>query len=571
MKILGIKYGGHDTSAALMVDGKLIAACAQERYSLDKHSRKFPIDAINDCLKIGGLKIEDIDEIAYVNKVKTFLKEIYIKPALKSFKRLKFLINDFDKFKKLYNTEKIVRKKLNYSGKINFYRHHLCHIASSYYPSGFKNALCLSIDGMGEHETGMIAEANSGNINILNAANFYPNSLGLLYSSITNFLGWKNHCDEGIIMGLAPFGNPSAIIPNTNKTYISVFREILREKNEFEFEINLDLVDFYNARDKWVTKKFLNIFGQKRKYGDTITDNHKNIAAALQLRLEEVVLRQLKYAKEKFGYENLCLAGGVALNCSMNGKIEKSKIFKKIYIQPASADDGCSIGACYLAHFNSSKKLFKENKMYNSYLGSRFTKEEIEKEIKNFGIKVEKSQNIYKETSKLLNDGKIIAWFQGASEFGPRALGNRSILCKPSPASMKDHLNNNVKFREEFRPFAPAVLDKFQNDYFNIGQDSYHMLIATSVKKEKKNLIPAVVHIDNTCRVQTVKKEINKKFYDLIEEFYKLTNIPVLLNTSFNIKGQPMINSPYEAIKTFIKTRIDVLVIGDFVINKENL
>lgn len=571
MKILGIKYGGHDTSAALMVDGNLIAACAQERYSLDKHSRKFPIDAINDCLKIGGLKIEDIDEIAYVNKVKTFLKEIYIKPAFKSFKRLKFLINDFDKFKKLYNTEKIVRKKLNYSGKINFYRHHLCHIASSYYPSGFKNALCLSIDGMGEHETGMIAEANSGNINILNATNFYPNSLGLLYSGITNFLGWKNHCDEGIIMGLAPYGNPSAIIPNTNKTYISVFREILREKNEFEFEINLDLVDFYNARDKWVTKKFLNIFGQKRKYGDTITDNHKNIAAALQLRLEEVVLRQLKYAKKKFGYENLCLAGGVALNCSMNGKIEKSKIFKKIYIQPASADDGCSIGACYLAHFNSSKKLFKENKMYNSYLGSRFTKEEIEKEVKNFGIKVEKSRDIYKETSKLLNDGKIIAWFQGASEFGPRALGNRSILCKPSPASMKDHLNNNVKFREEFRPFAPAVLDKFQNDFFDISQDSYHMLIATTVKKEKKNLIPAVVHIDNTCRVQTVKREINKKFYDLIEEFYKLTNIPVLLNTSFNIKGQPMINNPYEAIKTFIKTRIDVLVIGDFVIKKENL
>lgn len=299
MKILGIKYGGHDTSAALMIDGKLIAACAQERYTKDKHSRKFPLEAINDCLKIGKISINDIDEIAYVNDIKTLLREIYLKPALKSFTRFKFLLNDFNKFLKLFNTEKIVRKKLNYKGKINFYRHHLCHIASAYYPSGFENALCLSLDGMAENETGMIAEANSGKISILNAKNLYPDSLGLFYSAITDYLGWKHHCDEGIIMGLAPYGDPNKTVPKTNKSYKEIFDEILVEKNEFEFKINLNYVDYYTSRSKWVTDKFKKIFGEKRKYSDPLTNHHKNIAAALQSKLESFVIKQLKAAKKK--------------------------------------------------------------------------------------------------------------------------------------------------------------------------------------------------------------------------------------------------------------------------------
>ncbi len=298
MKILGIKYGGHDTSAALMIDGKLIAACTQERYTKDKHSRKFPLEAINDCLKIGGISLDQIDEIAYVNDIKTFLKEIYVKPALRSLSRLKFLFEDFGKFLTLFNTEKIVRKKLNYKGTINFYRHHLCHIASAYYPSGFENALCISLDGMGENETGMIAEGNFGEIKILNVNNLYPDSLGLFYSAITDYLGWKHHCDEGIIMGLAPFGNPYETIPETNKSYKEAFDEILIEKNEFEFKVNLDYVDYYSTRDKWVTKKFKRLFGEKRKHSDPITNHHKNIAAALQLKLESFVIKKLKAAKK---------------------------------------------------------------------------------------------------------------------------------------------------------------------------------------------------------------------------------------------------------------------------------
>ena len=570
MKILGIKYGGHDTSAALMIDGKLVAACAQERYTKDKHSRRFPLEAINDCLKIGKINLSDIDEIAYVNDIKTFLKEIYLKPAIKNFSRLKFLIKDFRKFLRLLNTEKIVRRELKYKGKINFYRHHLCHIASAYYPSGFEKALCLSLDGMAENETGMIAEANSGKINILNAKNLYPDSLGLFYSAITDFLGWKHHCDEGIIMGLAPYGNPHEIISNTNKSYKEVFDEILIEKNEFEFKINLDFIDYYTTRNKWVTEKFKKIFGEKRKYSDPLTDHHKNIAAALQLKLENLVINKLKAAKEKYGYKKLCLSGGVALNCSMNGKIEQSRIFDEIYVQPASADDGCAIGACYLANCRNNKKKFFSKSNYNSYLGSRYSDDEIEIELKNLKLDYSKSLNIFRETAEELSKGKIIGWFQGAAEFGPRALGNRSILCKPYPAEMKDYLNNQVKFRESFRPFAPAILSEYQRDFFEINQDSFHMLIASKVKEDKKGTIPAVVHVDRSARVQTVNENSNKKFYNLLKEFNNLTNIPVLLNTSFNVKGQPIVNNPRDAIETFKKTKIDVLSIGNFLLKKKN-
>ena len=249
-------------------------------------------------------------------------------------------------------------------------------------------------------------------------------------------------------------------------------------------------------------------------------------------------------------------------------KIEQSKLFEEIYVQPASGDDGCSIGACYLANIENSRPIALPKKMHNSYLGSRFSSNEIKDVIAKSKLKFERPNNICKTVAKYLEEGKIIGWFQNASEFGPRALGNRSILCRPYPKSMKDHLNKQVKFREEFRPFAPAVLDKFQKEYFNIKQESPHMLIATTVKKEKKDLIPAVVHVDNTCRAQTVKKEINERFYMLLEEFNLLTKIPVILNTSFNVKGQPMINTPTEAINTFKNTKIDVLAIGDFVLTK---
>ena len=567
-KILGIKYGGHDTSAALMINGNIIAACAQERFSLDKHSRKFPKDAINECLKIGKIKIKDLDEIAFVNDLKSYIREIYLKPAIQDDKRLKFMFNDMERIQRAFNMENIIRENLNYKGKIQFYRHHLCHVASAYYPSGFKNSLCLSLDGVGEYETGMIVGGKRGNLKLLSSENLYPNSLGLAYSAITYFLGWKHHCDEGIIMGLAPFGNSKNKIPGTKKSYLSVFRKIIKETGDYSYEVNRYYLDYYNQRDKWVTENFVRIFGKKRNYGEKISQNHKDIAAGLQDRLEEIVLKQLKKAKKKFKFENLCLAGGVSLNCSMNGKILKEKIFKKVFVTPASGDDGCAIGACFLAYKKRKKLLPKMN--YNFYLGSRFSNNKIKEILIKKNVKYLKPKNLFYTTANFIASGNIVAWFQDGAEFGPRALGNRSILCKPYPEKMKDYLNKRVKFREEFRPFAPAVLERYQNQFFDIDQVSPHMLMACKVRKNKKKLIPAVVHVDDTCRVQTVNKKTNVKFNNLLEEFYKLTNIPVVLNTSFNVKGQPIVNTPQQAIDTFKKTNIDVLVLGEFILTKKN-
>lgn len=566
--ILGIKYGGHDTSAALLVDGKLVAACAQERYTRDKHSRLFPKEAAMDCLSIAGITIDQVDEIAFVDDLKSRIRETYLKPAIKSDERLDFLFKDFERILQLNNMDQIIREKLNYKGVINYHKHHLCHVASSYYPSGFKNALCLSIDGVGEHETGIIASGKSGNIKTLNNENVYPHSLGLLYSAITHYLGWKHHCDEGIIMGLAPYGNSSKKVPGQkNLSYRSIFRKILTEEKNFKYKINSEYIDYYSERDKWVTDKFIKIFGPKRKWSEPLSKHHKNIAAALQDQLEYVVLKQLKLARKKFKLDKLCLSGGVALNCSLNGKIAESKIFKEIFIQPASGDDGCAYGACLLA-YKANKKRLMPKKMHNFYKGSTFTKNEIEKELLNSNVKYECPKNLYKDVSNYLEKGKIVAWFQGGAEFGPRALGNRSILCRPYPEKMKDHLNIRVKFREEFRPFAPSVLKEFQNDFFHINQDSPHMLMACKIKRDKKKIIPAIIHVDGTCRVQTVKKEINVKFYNLIKEFYKISGVPVLLNTSFNVKGQPIVNTPLEAIETFKSTNIDVLALGEFLLIK---
>jgi len=566
--ILGIKYGGHDCSAALLVDGKLVAACAQERYTRDKHSRLFPNDAIKDCLKIGKISINQIDEIAFVNDIKSLIRNVFLKPAIENDERLDFLFNNMDKVIEFKNTDQIIRKNLNYKGPINYYRHHLCHVASSYYPSGFNDALCMSIDGVGENETGIIASAKSGKIKILDRNNLYPHSLGLLYSAITYYLGWKHHCDEGIIMGLAPYGNSSAKIPaQKNRTYKSIFKKILIQEKNFKYKVNLDYIDYYTKRDKWVTDKFIKIFGPKRNWKDPLTQHHKNIAAALQDQLEIVVLNQLRKARKKFKLNKLCLAGGVALNCSLNGKIAKSKLFKEIFVQPASGDDGCAYGACLLA-YAAKKKNFLPKKMHNFYKGSSFSNNEIKKQLLDFKIDFKRPKNLYKEIANYLEQGKIIGWFQGGSEFGPRALGNRSILCRPYPNEMKDYLNIRVKFREEFRPFAPAILSEYQKDFFHMSQDSPHMLIAFKIKKDRIKKIPAIVHVDETCRVQTVKKDINERFYNLIKEFYKLTEVPVLLNTSFNVKGQPIVNTPRQAIETFKSTNIDVLAVGDFVLCK---
>ena len=569
LKVLGLNYTGHDCSAAITVNGKLISCCEQERYDYKKHSRNFPSQAINECLRISQLKIKDIDIVSIGFLPNLIIKERYLGLAKKFPSRKKFLKLDKERINELKNLENIIRKKTNFSGKIEFNNHHLCHLYSAYFPSGFSDSLVASYDGMGEIDTAQFAVVKNGKFNIIRSNNKFPNSLGLIYSAITDYLGWKHHCDEGIIMGLASFGNPDdKISSKIKKSYLNIFREIIKisNKNPLDIIINPIWIDYQNNYNSWISKKFLKVFGKKRKYNDQITKKHKNLAAALQKRLEEVVIYQLRYLKKKFKINKLCMAGGVALNCSLNGKIVESKIFDQIFVQPASGDAGISYGSCLVSTLKRKTVKIKKNLNFN--LGHKENSRQILKNLKNSKLKYKKCKNIYKEVSNLIFKGNIIGWFQGGSEFGPRALGNRSILCKPYPSKMRDYINKKVKFREEFRPFAPAILKEFQSSYFDLKQDSHHMLIATKVKKNKKKNISATVHVDDTCRVQTVDKKVNIKFWRLLNEFYKKSQIPVLLNTSFNIKGLPIVNSSLDAINCFKKYKIDYLILNDFLISK---
>jgi carbamoyltransferase len=358
-----------------------------------------------------------------------------------------------------------------------------------------------------------------------------------------------------------------ARVPGDGRSYYEVFEEIVQETGDYDYSINRDWIAYHEVRDKWVSDQFRTVFGEKRAMDGSLTQHHKDLSAALQLRLETLVLAQLRRARQDYNLGRLCLSGGVALNCSMNGKIEQSGIFDEIFVQPASGDAGVAAGACYLAHKARNPK-YEPRKMHDFCLGSRFSGEAIQAALAERELPVCRPSDLVERTAARLADGKIIGWFQGGAEFGPRALGNRSILTRPFPADMKDYLNSRVKFREEFRPFAPAVLYDHTNDFFEIKQESPHMLIACQATYKAKMEIPATVHVDDSCRVQTVKLENNKRFFKLLSAFYAQTGCPALLNTSFNVKGQPIVNTPLQAIDCYLSTNIDCLVMGDYFVEK---
>jgi len=550
-----------------MRDGKLIAACEQERYTLDKHSRLFPGDAIQDCLSRAGIGIDGVDELAFAFQPLYHIRETYLRPALTDVKRIGSLISDIDRIRENFTIEELIREQTGFNGKVNYYHHHQCHLASTWYPSGFDEALVVSYDGIGEIETGLLAVGHGASLEVFHEGSRYPDSLGLLYSAVTHYLGWRHHCDEGIIMGLACYGDPDAIVPDSDRSYIEIFREIVRQTGDYDYEIDRDWIAYHEVRDKWVSDRFTTVFGEKRESDDALTNHHKNIAAALQLRLEEIVLAQLRKARVQYEVDRLCLSGGVALNCSMNGKIEQSGIFEEIFVQPASGDAGVAVGACYMAKKNLEPAL-KPEKMHNFFLGSVFGDQEIAEAFAERDLNATRPKDLFERAAARLAEGRIIGWFQGGAEFGPRALGNRSILTRPFPADMKDYLNARVKFREEFRPFAPAVLVDHFPEYFEIGQESPHMLIACQATEKARREIPATVHVDNSCRVQTVREELNPGFHALLQAFHDQTGCPVLLNTSFNVKGQPIVNTPTQAIDCYLGTNIDCLVLGNYFIEK---
>jgi len=566
--ILGVTYGGHDTSAALMAGGEIVAACEQERYTLDKHSRRFPVEAVTDCLKIGGVGIDEVDELAFPDDPIYYIREKYLKPAMGDEAQIRVLIDDFDRVSEAYNMEALIREQTGFKGPIVYHLHHLAHLATAYYPSGFQEALVVSQDGVGEIETGLIAVGREGELEIVHPGNRYPDSLGLLYGAITHYLGWKHHCDEGIVMGLAPYGDPLARLAGRQVSYLEAFEDILKATGDYDFEVDRSWIAYHHVRDKWISDKFIDLFGPKRDYSEPLTDHHRNAAAALQRRLEDLLLDQLRRARQEFGLSRLALAGGVALNCSMNGKIAAAGLFDQVFVQPASGDNGLSVGACYLS-FKRLNGGLEPEKRHGFYLGSRFSDQEIAEALEEAGLAFSRPADIYALTAEKLAEGKIVGWFQGAAEFGPRALGNRSILTKPYPAEMKDILNAKVKFREPFRPFAPAVLYERTGEYFQMNQESPHMLLAVQAVPQKAQEIAATVHVDNSCRVQTVSRENNPRFRRLLAEFDRITGCPVLLNTSFNVKGQPIVNTPAQAIACYLSTKIDVLVMGDFFCQKE--
>ena len=566
--VLGINYPGHDTSAALMINGDIVAACEQERLDRQKHSRSFPLDAINECLRLANITLENIDEIAVNKDPKYLITEFYLRPALTSNDNLDFFFKELTKVKAFYYGDDQIRSLTGFSGKISFHRHHDCHLAAAYYPSGFNSALVTSFDGLGEIETSSVAIGSPGKITRICNGPRYPHSLGLFYASVTFYLGWLPNCDEGIVMGLAAFGDPDELVPGQSFTYYEKFEEIIKLNSDGDLNIPLEWVGYYKTRDKWVSDKFVETFGPLRVKDSQPTKHHMNIAAALQKRIEHVVLTSLKRYSKDTGLKKLCLSGGVGLNCSLNGKIYKSKIFDEIYVQPASGDAGTAIGACYLSHkIKFPEYIFKEDK--SAYYGSRYSSKEIDSSLKKFNVNADFFEDPSEAIADYLSEGLIIAWFQDGAEFGPRALGNRSILAKPFPVEMKDFINNRVKFREAFRPFAPAVLAENCKEYFDLDQESPHMLIACDATNLGKDKIPATVHVDGSARVQTVSQSSNCKLYKLLEAFKSKTGVPVLLNTSFNIKGQPIVNTVDQAIETFLSTRIDVLCVHNYVITKK--
>ncbi len=469
--------------------------------------------------------------------------------------------------KYLVNIEEKIKKKLNFKKKIKFINHHYCHLAATHFLSGFKDSCCVSIDGLGEIESVAIGQANGNKIKIINSVDF-PNSLGMFYSAITHFLGFKANSSEGTVMALATFGNFNEKIPNQKSTYYKKIREMISIEKNFKMQIDLSWFNFPFTRQGWVSNKFVKCFGEPRKKNSKISKHHKNIAAALQRVFEEIYLEIIIQASEKVKSKNLTLSGGCALNCKANGLVLSNTKFKDIYIQPASHDAGNAVGAAYLGYLSKNRKNNKNFQRFDhTYFGPEYSQQQIKKTLINIGLKFEKLDNSPLNCANKLKNGKVVGWFQDKMEFGPRALGNRSILSAPYPNNKKNYINKKIKHRENFRPFAPAILEEKISKYYKINIRSPFMLIATFLKNQKyKKEIEATLHNDLSARVQTVSLKNNIKFYKVINNFYKLTGIPVVLNTSFNDKGEPMVCSHADALKSFYKTNLDYLYLKDYLI-----
>lgn len=594
-KILGISAYYHDSAVALIDSGEIKFASQEERFSRIKNDSGFPKLSLVYLLNKFSLCLNDIDEIIFYEKpLLKFerLMETYIRNVPKGFSSFKKSIPIWAK-EKLFQKQNIFQELRNIDSsfknikKISFSEHHLSHAASAFYPSPYEEAIILIMDGVGEWATTSIHIGYKNKIKKIKQIN-YPDSLGLLYSAFTYFLGFKVNEGEYKIMGLAPYGVP--------KYKDLIYKNLIDVKEDGSFKLNQKYFD-YSTGLTMTNENFSKLFGIKpRNIESQILQIHMDLASSIQLVLEEVIIKICKNLSEEFKIKNICLAGGVALNCVANGKILNEKIYSNIWVQPASGDAGGALGAALLAWYSANDhEIFdrKKSVMNNVYLGLSYEdNSKIENILKKCGAvykKIEKN-NLSSYVAQLLSEQKIIGWFQGKAEFGPRALGNRSILADPRHKNMQKNLNLKIKFRESFRPFAPAILEEECKKWFNLEVNSPFMLLVAKVKEDKllslskddllldgfdklsikRSVIPAVTHIDNTSRIQTVTKESNKLFYELIKSFENITGVPILVNTSFNVKDEPIVNTIEDAYSCFLKTGLDYLVCSNFVMKKED-
>ena len=593
INILGISAFYHDSAAALIQDGNIIAAAQEERFSRIKHDERFPKNAIKYVLEEGKIKLSQVDYIVFFEK--PFLKferllETYLAFAPKGFKSFSlampiWLREKLFQKKYLFDCLQKLDKNFKDTKKIKFSEHHYSHAASAFYPSPFEEAIILTLDGVGEWATTTVAHGKGNNVTMLKEI-YFPHSLGLLYSAFTYYTGFKVNSGEYKVMGLAPYGKP-------------IYKDLILDnlidlKDDGSFKLNMSFFNFATGLTM-TNKKFDNLFGQpaRTKEDELLTQFHMDIASSVQAVTEEVVLRLTKEIAKEYNVKNLCMAGGVALNCVANGKILKNKIFENIWIQPAAGDAGGSLGAA-LAYWHqelgNKRKTNPKDSMKGSYLGPSFENSVIEKELISLKATFKKhsEEDLTNILAKKLSAEKTVGWFQGRMEFGPRALGARSILADPRSEKMQKELNLKVKFRESFRPFAPSILSEDTTHWFDIDKSSPYMLLVADIKKDiqipmtneqeqlfgieklniKRSKIPAVTHVDYSARIQTVHQTTNPRYYKLIKKFKEITGYPVLVNTSFNIRGEPIVCSIKDAFRCFMGTDLDILVIENFILVK---
>lgn len=561
MNILGINYFYHDTSACVVRDGKLVVALEEERFTRQKHTWQFPQNAISRAIKAAGITPDEVDHVAVsIDPLKDWHRKaafgLTLGRRVGPFIRHEVLRARARQreFKQWFETTWPGTRR----PKLHNVSHHLSHIAGSFFVSPYERAALLSMDGSGEWSTTWMGETDGREFTCFSES-FFPHSLGAFYEAATEFCGFHPNYDEGKTMGLAPFGDPARFYDEMSR--------LVHVDDDGRVTVDQSFFSFNTWGDGRCGPRYVETFGSPRTAPGPIEEHHNDVAAAAQKVLEDRVLQMCRILEQRSSADYLVLGGGVALNSVMNGRILRECRFKDLYVMPAAGDNGTSIGAAFYVwnHILGHPERFRHS---NPYVGLEYSNEEIEALLEECKLPYERSAHIARDTAQLVREGKIVGWFQGRSEIGPRALGNRSIICDPTLPHMKDKINAEVKHREAYRPFAPSAITEARRDFFEIEVEAPFMLKVCQVRPEKRDVLPAITHVDGSARLQTVHTETNPRYHELISEFGKLSGVPVILNTSFNIMGEPMVESPMQAIRCFFSTGLDVLVLGDFIVRK---